>query len=73
MAGIENYTVAGVSNREYHMWNYVVLDGVGYYCDPTADRGGMRRHFMLSEKELNELGGYTWNAAFLAKISGTNG
>lgn len=73
MAGIENYTVSGVSNREYHMWNYVVLDGVGYYCDPTADRGGMSRHFMLSEEELNALGGYSWNSSFLAKISGTNG
>ena len=43
------------------MWNYVVLDGVGYYCDPTADRGGISNHFMLTEEELTVHGGYTWN------------
>ncbi|MDD5899775.1 MAG: transglutaminase domain-containing protein [Lachnospiraceae bacterium] len=61
MLGVENYTVSGVCSGEYHMWNYVVLDGVGYYCDPTADRGGISNHFMLTEEELTVHGGYTWN------------
>lgn len=68
MCGIENYTVSGVSNDEYHAWNYVVLDGKGYYCDPTADRGGMNRHFLLTEEELEALGGYAWDAAFYKKL-----
>lgn len=68
MAGIENYTVSGTSKKEYHMWNYVVLDGVGYYCDPTADRGGMRNHFMLSAGELASLGGYSWDHEFMERI-----
>jgi len=69
MAGIENYTVSGSSKEEYHMWNYVVLDGVGYYCDPTVDRGGMRGHFMLSADDLTALGGYSWDHDFLVRIS----
>lgn len=73
MAGIENYTVSGVSSGEYHMWNYVVIDGVGYYCDPTADRGGARRHFMLRETAFSEQGSYTWDPEILAKISGAAG
>lgn len=54
------------------MWNYVVLDGVGYYCDPTADRGGMSNHFMLTADELTALGGYSWDHEFLERIAGTN-
>lgn len=73
MSGIENYTVSGVSKGENHMWNYVVLDGVGYYCDPTADRGGMSNHFMLSADELSALGGYSWDHEFLERIAGTEG
>jgi len=71
MSGIENYTVSGISKGEYHMWNYIVVDGIGYYCDPTADRGGMRNHFMLSAGDLNALGDYSWNQEFLSRISGT--
>jgi len=70
MVGIENYTVSGISKGEYHMWNYVVMDGVGYYCDPTADRGGMRNHFMLSADDLTALGDYSWDREFLSRISG---
>jgi len=70
MAGIENYTVSGTSKGEYHMWNYVIIDGIGYYCDPTADRGGMRNHFMLGADELNALGGYSWDREFLSRIGG---
>lgn len=70
MSGIENYTVSGISKGEYHMWNYVVVDGVGYYCDPTADRGGMSNHFMLTQDELSALGNYSWDHAFYEKISG---
>lgn len=72
MSGIENYTVSGISKGEYHMWNYVVVDGVGYYCDPTADRGGMSNHFMLTRDELSALGNYSWDHAFYEKISGMN-
>lgn len=68
MCGIENYTVSGISKGEYHAWNYVVLDGEGYYCDPTADRGGMRGHFLLTEEEMESLGGYEWDSAFYAKL-----
>lgn len=64
MCGMENYTVSGESHGEYHAWNYVVLDGVGYYCDPTADRGGSRRHFLMTEADMDALGHYRWNAAF---------
>ena len=68
LCGIENYTVSGVSKGEYHAWNYVVLDGEGYYCDPTADRGGMRGRFLLTEEELEALGGYEWDAEFYGKL-----
>lgn len=68
MLGVENYTVSGICNGENHMWNYLVLDGTGYYCDPTADRGGMSRHFMLTEEELEAYGGYSWNKAFYKAI-----
>jgi hypothetical protein len=64
LCGIENYTVSGVSHGEYHAWNYVVLDGEGYYCDPTADRGGMSGHFLLTAEELTQLGGYQLDDAF---------
>lgn len=68
MCGIENYTVSGTSKGEYHAWNYVILDGEGYYCDPTADRGGMSSHFLLTAQELEALGGYTWDADFYSKL-----
>ena len=68
-AGIENYTVSGVSSGEYHMWNYVLFDGKWYYCDPTADRGGMENHFMLTAEELNAVGTYSWDETFLEKIT----
>lgn len=68
ICGIENYTVSGVSQGEYHAWNYVIIDGQGYYCDPTADRGGATRHFMLTADELSELGGYTWDADFYENL-----
>lgn len=68
LCGIENYTVSGVSKGEYHAWNYVVLDGEGYYCDPTADRGNMRNHFLLTQQELEALGGYEWDAEFYSRL-----
>lgn len=68
MLGVENYTVSGMCNKEHHMWNYLVLDGTGYYCDATADRGGMDRHFMLTEAELEAYGGYSWNKDFYKAI-----
>ena len=68
--GVENYTVSGIYRNEYHMWNYVVLDGVGYYCDPTSDRGGMSNHFMLTVEQLTADGDYSWDHEFLQKISG---
>ena len=68
MAGIENYTVSGISGGEYHAFNYIIVDGVGYYCDPTADRGGMKTHFMKTEAELNASGTYSWQADFYPKL-----
>lgn len=68
MAGIENYTVSGVCGGEYHMWNYVVLDGEGFYCDPTADRGGMSGHFMKTAEELAALGKYSWPEELYPKL-----
>lgn len=68
MCGIENATVSGTSKGEYHAWNYVVLDGQGYYCDPTADRHGMRNHFLLTAEELEGLGGYDWDSGFYARL-----
>lgn len=64
LCGIESYTVSGVSHGEYHAWNYVVLDGAGYYCDPTADRGGTRSRLLLTEEEMEALGVYEWEAEF---------
>ncbi|MEG2214815.1 MAG: transglutaminase-like domain-containing protein, partial [Oscillospiraceae bacterium] len=69
MAGIENYTVSGVSGGEYHSWNYVCADGVFSYCDPTADRGGMSTHFLLSSEELAKKGGYEWDDAFYRRLT----
>lgn len=69
MLGIENYTVSGSLKGEYHAWNYVVLDGVGYYCDPTTDRGGMTHHFLLTADELAALGNYEWDAQFYEALS----
>lgn len=68
MCGIENYTVSGTCKGEYHAWNYVVLDGEGYYCDPTADRHGMRGHFLLTREELEEKGGYDWDGEFYPRL-----
>ncbi len=68
MCGIENYTVSGVSHGEDHAWNYVVLDGEGYYCDPTADRGGMKNRFLLTAAELEALGGYQWDDGFYRSL-----
>lgn len=70
LCGIENYTVSGVAQGEYHAWNYVIIDGQGFYCDPTADRGGAMRHFMLTADELSALGGYTWDADFYDNLRG---
>ena len=61
LAGIENYTVSGVSQGEYHMWNYVIIDGTGYYCDPTAQRGGGDSRFLKTAEELDAIGGYEWD------------
>lgn len=70
LCGIENYTVSGVAQGEYHAWNYVIIDSQGFYCDPTADRGGALRHFMLTADELSALGGYTWDADFYDNLCG---
>lgn len=71
MCGIKNSTVSGTSKGEYHAWNYVVLDGQGYYCDPTADRHGLRNHFLLTAEELEGMGGYIWDSAFYSRLWGT--
>ena len=69
LLGVESYTVSGVSSGEYHSWNYVVLDGKAYYCDPTADRGGGEWHFMLSEEDFAASGSYEWDADFYARLA----
>lgn len=68
MCGIENYTVSGVSGGEYHAWNYVVLDGEGWYCDPTADRGGARGHFLVTADGLESLGSYEWDEQLYPRL-----
>ncbi|MEA5152719.1 MAG: transglutaminase domain-containing protein [Oscillospiraceae bacterium] len=68
MCNIENYTVSGSAQGEYHAWNYVILDGEGFYCDPTADRGGESRHFLLTADELRSLGGYEWDDVLYASL-----
>lgn len=73
MCGIENYTVSGTCKGEYHAWNYVVLEGEGYYCDPTADRHGMRGHFLLTGEELEEKGGYVWDSELYPRLRGEAG
>ena len=69
LLGVESYTVSGVSSGENHSWNYVVLDGEGFYCDPTADRGGGEWHFMLSEADFAASGSYEWDADFYARLA----
>ena len=43
------------------MWNYVIIDGTGYYCDPTAQRGGGDSRFLKTAEELDAIGGYEWD------------
>ena len=73
LAGIESYTVSGSLGREGHMWNYVVLDGQGYYCDATSDRGGTGRYFLLTADELSAPGSHTWDDGFMTRLAGTAG
>lgn len=66
--GIESYTVSGYLGAESHAWNYVLVDGKGYYCDPTSDRGGGTYRFLLTAEELEETGGYTWDDSFYSRL-----
>lgn len=66
--GIESYTVSGYLGAESHAWNYVLVDGKGYYCDPTSDRGGGAYRFMLTGEELEETGRYTWDDSFYSRL-----
>ncbi len=63
---------APVTDKEIARRFYVILDGTGYYCDPTADRGGMNGHFLLTADELENMGGYEWDADFYRKLCRTS-
>ncbi|MGN0968251.1 MAG: transglutaminase domain-containing protein [Oscillospiraceae bacterium] len=63
--GITCFNVTGMYFRENHMWNYVILDGEGYYCDATSDRGGRSNHFMLTLDEMTALGEHKWDHEFV--------
>ena len=69
VCGIESYPVSGVLGSEYHAWNYVVLDGEGYYCDPTSDRGGGQYWFLRTKEELQSEGRHTWDADFYERLT----
>ena len=69
VCGIENYPVSGVLGSEYHAWNYVILDGEGYYCDPTSDRGGGQYWFLRTKEELQSEGRHTWDADFYERLT----
>lgn len=69
VCGIENYPVSGVLGSEYHAWNYVILDGEGYYCDPTSDRGGGQYWFLRTKEELQREGRHTWDADFYERLT----
>ena len=45
-----------------------VLDGVGYHCDPTSDRGGHTLFFLRTPQSLAENGRYIWDQAFLDRL-----
>lgn len=70
--GIENYTVSGKLGNESHAWNYIILNGKGYYCDPTSDRTGGDYWFMLSRDELDKKGNHTWNGDFYERLADLN-
>lgn len=67
--GIPCFHVTGSYFRENHMWNYVLLDGEGYYCDATSDRGGGSKHFLLTADEMKALGEYTWDHEYVVQMS----
>lgn len=69
VCGIESYPVSGVLGSEYHAWNYVILDGEGYYCDPTSDRGGGQYWFLRTKEELQSEGRHTWDADFYERLT----
>lgn len=59
-AGIPCINVTGSYYGENHMWNCAYLDGQWLYLDATADRGGLRTRFLLTDDELAALGSHTW-------------
>ncbi|MCI5753092.1 MAG: hypothetical protein MR033_00425 [Clostridiales bacterium] len=67
--GIPCFNVTGSYFRENHMWNYVILDGKGYYCDATADRGGRSNHFMLTPDEMTALGEHKWDQESVVNLA----
>ena len=69
VCGVESYPVSGVLGSEYHAWNYVILDGKGYYCDPTSDRGGGQYWFLRTKEELQSEGRHTWDADFYDRLT----
>ena len=69
VCGVESYPVSGVLGSEYHAWNYVILDGKGYYCDPTSDRGGGQYWFLRTKEELQSEGRHTWDADFYERLT----
>ena len=69
VCGVESYPVSGVLGSEYHAWNYVILDGKGYYCDPTSDRGSGQYWFLRTKEELQSEGRHTWDANFYERLT----
>lgn len=68
-AGITCFNVTGSYFRENHMWNYVILNGEGYYCDATSDRGGRSNHFMLTLDEMTVLGEHKWDHELVVNLT----
>lgn len=59
-AGLDAGTVFHTGGQGVHMWNFVLIDGKYYYCDPTFDIEGVFDYFgMTAEDRSGWAGGYS--------------
>lgn len=67
--GIPCYTVSGTMGSEYHMWNIACLDGAWRYFDATSDRGRADYWFNCFGVTADQLTRYTWDAAWVGRLT----
>ena len=57
---VDTGTVFHTGGQGVHMWNFVLIDGKYYYCDPTFDIEGVFDYFgMTAEDRAGWAGGYS--------------